>query len=73
MTASEYHRDCFWCGHVYETLRHPCCPECGSRLENNGLGALAGEFNRRVDYKGPDLSGEEAARKERRGKRQAER
>lgn len=73
MTASEFARECFWCGRVYETLRHPCCPECGSRLETDGLGALAGKYNRKIEYKGPDLTAEEAAREERIAKRQADR
>lgn len=73
MTASDYYRDCFWCGYIYEPIRFPCCPECGSRLEKDGLGALAGEYNKKVEYKGPDLSAEEAAREERIAKRQADR
>lgn len=65
MAASDMYRDCFWCGFVYDLWRNDGCPNCGSRLETDGLGALAGEFNKRPDYNGPDLSAEEAARNKR--------
>jgi len=54
MTASELYRDCFWCGKVYDFWRNEGCPACGSRLEADALGGLAGEYNKRPDYDGPD-------------------
>jgi len=56
MTASDLYRDCFWCGTAYDIWRHNSCPICGSRLETDGLGGLAGPFNQRPDYKGPDYT-----------------
>jgi hypothetical protein len=56
MTASELYRDCFWCGKVYDFWRHDGCPRCGSKLETDGLGSLAGDYNKRPDYVGPDLT-----------------
>ena len=56
MTASDLYRECFWCGHAYDIWRNEACPNCGSRLETDGLGGLAGPFNQRPDYNGPDFS-----------------
>jgi hypothetical protein len=57
MAASDLYRDCFWCGLVYDLWRHDGCPECGSRLETDEhLGPLAGEYNKRPDYSGPDFT-----------------
>ena len=57
MSASDLYRDCFWCGRVYDIWREEACPACGSRLETDGrLGPLAGEFNKRPDYNGPDFT-----------------
>jgi len=64
MTASDLYRDCFWCGRVYDFWRHEACPNCGSRLEQDGLGSLAGDFNKRPDYKGPDLTDDLKLRQE---------
>ena len=59
MAGSDLYRDCFWCGHVYDIWRHACCPECGSGIDGSGwLGGLAGRFNQRLDYSGPDYTQE---------------
>jgi hypothetical protein len=57
MAASDLYRDCFWCGLVYDIHIQECCPACGSRLETDGhIGPLAGEYNRRPDYNGPEFT-----------------
>jgi hypothetical protein len=62
MSGKDLYRDCFWCGFVYDIWQHTRCPECGSRLETEGIGGMAGPFNRRKDYNGPDYSEQLAAR-----------
>jgi len=56
MTASGTHKDCFWCGTVYDFWREEACPQCLSRLETDGPGSEAGEHNKRPDYNGPDFT-----------------
>ena len=53
MTASNTHKDCFWCGYVYDFWREEACPQCGSRLETDGPGTGATAENQRPDYSGP--------------------
>jgi hypothetical protein len=63
--SENFSRDCFWCGLVYDTYANPCCISCGSRLEQDALGPLAGEFNKRPDYSGPDMTDKLAERERR--------
>jgi len=66
MAASDIYTDCFWCGLVYDIYRHTSCPGCGSHLQQNyRLGGLAGEFNKRPDYNGPDFTDQLAERQAR--------
>jgi hypothetical protein len=71
MAGSDLYRDCFWCGMVYDIWRHARCPECGSGLETDGLGGLAGPFNQRPDYSGPDYTLQLAERQARIESREA--
>jgi len=56
MKPTDLYRDCFWCGRVYDIWREEACPSCCSRLEAEGPGSMAGEWNKRPDYNGPDFT-----------------